>query len=81
MSTKLEDKYDIGVWYQSTDFKELYKIVKGGPGDYDITTFYDDKHQYYGTLGQCREWMLDHAMDHDTYQRAAMKRSMISDGK
>ena len=57
MSTKLEDKYDIGVWYQSTDYKELFKIVKGGPGDYYITTFYDDKHQYYGTLAQCREGM------------------------
>lgn len=62
--------FDIGVWYMTKDYKELYKIVyhRGDP-EYTVIKYYDGSTMYKGTLYKVRKYMEDNCISHDNYIR------------
>ena len=65
--------FDIGVWYMTNDYKELYKIVyRPGDKEYTVIRYYDGDTLYQGGLYKVQEFMKNNCIFHDNYIRWCM---------
>lgn len=70
MSGEKRSKFDIGVWYMTKDYNNLYKIIyQKGTKQYSVIVYYSGSTMYYGNLYQVQSFMNDKCMNHDSYIR------------
>lgn len=69
--------FEVGVWYMTKDYKDLYKIIQDGPVMYTVISFGDWKTRFTfpGILG-VQQFMSEECFDHSN-----LKGAWLRDGK
>lgn len=63
-------KFELGEWYMTQDYQELYKIVyNAGEKAYTVIKYFDGSTMYHGSLYKVQKYMEDNCISHDQYQR------------
>lgn len=57
--------FDVGVWYMTKDYKDLYRIEKNGPVFYRVVSYgtFTEVFCFPGVLG-CLDFMEKNCIDH-----------------
>lgn len=65
--------FDLGVWYMTKDYKDLYKITHyPGDIDYRVIKYYDGEIVFSGSLYNVQLFMSEHCTTHEQYIRWCM---------
>lgn len=63
------DNFEVGVWYMTLDYKDLYWIEKEGETMYRVVSFgtWETVFSFPGILG-CQDFMHKNCFDHEKYK-------------
>lgn len=67
MSTNSIDEFEVGVWYFTLDYKDLYRIEEDGPVFYRVVSFgtWEEKFCFPGVLG-AKQYMSVNCISHES---------------